>query len=74
MNELAIKQEAASVRSNFVSSSSSVLARKRAQAEVASIKLKFAETKALIKKQQAIKEETRKLYLAKTECQNRVRS
>ncbi|XP_062581855.1 uncharacterized protein LOC134243624 [Saccostrea cucullata] len=56
--------------SSSISQSSSLLARKRALAEAARIKLKFAETEALINKQQAIIEETRKLNIAKAERQN----
>lgn len=47
-----------------------LLGRKRAQAEAARVKLKYAEIEVLLRKQQAIIEETRKLNLAKTERQN----
>lgn len=66
-----VKKEAPSKRSAAISQSSSILlARKRAQAEAARVKLKYAETEVLLRKQQAIIEETRKLNLAKAERQN----
>jgi hypothetical protein len=45
-----VKQEPASVKSDISVSSSTLLARKRAQAEASRVKLKFAETEALLKK------------------------
>lgn len=69
--DIVVKQEAPSERSAAISRSSSVLlARKRAQAEAACVKLKYAETEVLLRKHQAIIEETRKLNLAKAERQN----
>lgn len=54
----------------FSQSSSVLQARKRAQAEDARVKLKYAETEVLLRKQQGIIEETRKLNIAKAERQN----
>lgn len=69
--DIFVKQEAPSERSAAISQSSSIiLARKSAQTEAARVKLKYAETEVLLRKQQAIIEETRKLNLAKAERQN----
>lgn len=69
--DIVVKQEAPSERSAAISQSSSILlARKRGQAEAARVKLKYADTEVLLRKQQAIIEETRKLNLAKAERQN----
>lgn len=69
--DIVVKQEAPSERSAAISQSSSILlARKRGQAEAALVKLKYADTEVLLRKQQAIIEETRKLNLAKAERQN----
>lgn len=69
--DIVVKQEAPSEGSAAISQSSSVLlAQKRAQAEAARVKLKYAETEVLLRKQRAIIEETRKLNLAKAERQN----
>lgn len=69
--DIVVKQEAPSERSAAISQSSSILlARKRGQSEAARVKLKYADTEVLLRKQQAIIEETRKLNLAKAERQN----
>lgn len=69
--DIVLKQKASSERSAAISQSSLVLLTwKRAQVDAARVKLKQAETEVLLRKQQAILAETRKLNLAKTERQN----
>lgn len=69
--DIVVKQKASSERSAAISQSSLVLLTwKRAQVDAARVKLKQAETEVLLRKQQAILAETRKLNLAETERQN----